>query len=229
MRLEGILENFGEGLATGAVKLVDPVGTSLSYFDKWSTGAGYSSERSPETFHNHVYKLAYNDPDRELHGSEEYFPRTLGAISGIGLGTWGILSLYSISPILGLAAPVITGLYGLTNTIGTYIHDTFKGEKTEEPKKASFEEGFYSGWNSTTHLYMNFAHDIEGGLTGRGLDNSKIESSIKDSYKPMRRNFKSLAGSLLGVITGAIVSVASLGLVPLYKSIRDTGNNITLK
>ncbi len=275
MELEKILGNFGKGLTAGVIKIADPVGTGLSYSDKWAIGAGYSSERSVETFHNHLYKLTHYNPEEELNGKEDYVPRIAGAVSGIGLGVLGLYGLYAINPALGFAIPVITGLYGMLNYIGDYIQGFTKGEKSknreaqvekttkinkkgeiitttsgEAPQykgytlkeilidertgkrtenfydRASFEEGFYYGWNQSTHFYMPLVHDGEGMMTGRGLNNSRIDSSIKDSSIKMRRNLTSLAGSSFGSIIGAIVSVASLGIVPLYKSIRDTRKNL---
>jgi hypothetical protein len=276
MGLEKILGNFGKGLAIGATKVVDPIGTNLSYLDKWETGAGYSNERALETFHNHVYKLAYDNPEKEINLKKDYIPRGIGTGLGLGLGALGLYSLYCITPILGLAAPIVTGIYGLVNTIKKYTQGIIKGEKTENPsikpeivkeiiinkkgkrtkklskkipywnsftlkeiitnkegkrtekfyERASFKNGFYYGWNKLTHLYVPLIHDVESYFTGRGLNNSKFESSIKHSSKPIRRNLKAILGSLAGSIVGAAVFAASFGIIPLYKSIRDTKINL---
>ena len=227
MALEDIFKNLGKGFATGITKTVDPFGSSISYLDKNFTGVGYSSNRAPDTFHNVVYKKVYDD-SKDLKAGKDYLPRGLGALGGLGVGTGIYAWLYLTSgPLFALAAPIVAGTYGLVQTIKKYAKDLSKGEEIKKGnfRKASFKEGFNYGWERWTHLYMDLAHDIEGGLSGRGYNNSKIKSSIKDSSKKARRNIKSVAGSFLGGIVGTVVSVLTLGIFPAYKSVRDTVKN----
>jgi len=148
--------------------------------------------------------------------------------------------------------PVVTGIYGLFKTAKKYAHDLFDGERMDSKgqafqttqnikinekgkeikyvtEKASFEEGFSYGWENGTHLYMPAVHDVEGFFTGRGLNDSRVESSIKDDSVKVRRNGHSVLGTMLGIVTGTATSILTLGILPLYKSIRDTSKNFKKK
>jgi len=225
--LEGILGNFGKGTVTGVVRALDPVGSVLSEVDRWATGAGYSSGRAPRTLHNLVYQGIYNDPEEKVELANGYVPRAIGNVVGFGTVGLGIYGLYSyFGPIAAFAVPVATGIYSLFKTVARYVHDFVRGEKVGEKQyeKASFYDGFRYGWHKSTHFVLPYIHQIEGNLTGRGFDNSVIESTIKGSSSSVRRNFESFAGQLFGSVVGSVASIASFFILPIYKSIRDVAN-----
>ena len=111
-----------------------------------------------------------------------------------------------------------------------YVSDFKKGEKINgKYEKASFYDGFKYGWESGTHLFIDDLHALETNYTGRSIGQSKLVSSMKESSKKARRNFSSVAGTFVGGITGGIVSILTLGLLPLYKSVRDTAKSLKKK
>ncbi|MBT4376598.1 hypothetical protein HOD29_04455 [archaeon] len=225
--LEKILGNVGKGFVTGLVKPLDPVGTAFSGGDKYNTGVGYSDKkRALKTIHNHAYQAVYNKPEEKLSFGKDYVPRIGGKVLGAGAGVAGLFGLYVVGgPLAALAIPVVTGIYSGINSIGKYVQDIFskKGEKIGDTyEKASFKDGFNFGWEKSSHLYMNGIYDLEGEFSGRGFANSRLETSIKKVADKPRRNFTSLLGNLVGNIVGVTASVLTLGILPLYKSIRDT-------
>lgn len=225
--LEEVVKNFGRGASTGVAKVVDPLGTVISYADKWYTGSGFSSPRAPETVHNWIYGKAYTNPEKNVDMATGYIPRGAGRLIGGGLAAIGTYALYKAGGFLAAAfVPAVTGIYSVVNTIKKYVHDFNLGEQAGKDtyEKGSFSDGFRFGWHKGTHLYMPLIHDFEGDLTGRGIDDSHVESSIKGSSTAARRNFSSIAGTFVGGLVGAAASIATLGILPLYKSIRDTVN-----
>lgn len=227
--LEIVVGNFEKGAVTGIAGVVDPFGRIISVSDKWLTGAGYSSPRAPKTLHNAVYREVYEKPDEPVDFATGSVPRGVGNLVGGGLAAVGFYALYKTGGWIAAATiPAITGIYSGVQAVKKYIHDFIHGEKAEENifEKGSFSDGFRFGWHAGTHFYMSALHDLEGNLTGRGLENSHVESSIKGSSTAARRNFSQMAGNVVGGFVGALASIASLGILPLYKSIRDTINTL---
>jgi hypothetical protein len=222
--LEKVAGNLGKGMCTGLTAVLDPVGACLSTLDYNLTGIGYSDERAPETINNKIYKAVYNKPEDKVVFGTGYVPRYVGNVLGGGLAALGIYGLYkSFGWIAAATIPFFTGIYSAFSSIKKYVSDFSKGEKINNNyEKANFYDGFKYGWHSGTHLFIDDFHAIETSLTGRGVNQSKLVSSMKDSSMAMRRNFSSVAGRVLGGITGGIASLLTLGILPLYKSIRDT-------
>ena len=227
--LEKIVKNFGKGSTTGLAKAVDPLGYILSSTDRWHTGAGYSSSRSPKTLHNKVYQSVYGEDlqGEQLDLAQEYVPRGVGNVAGIGVGALGLYGLYSyLGPVAALAIPVVTGVYDLAKFVARYVHDFTRGERVYEDtyEKSSFYEGLRLGWHKTTYFGLPLLHELEGEVSGRGFNESKIESYIKESSTATRRNFASIAGSIVGGALGAIASLGTLFILPVYKTIREVVN-----
>lgn len=229
--LEKIVDNFGRGLCTGSVKVLDPVGTVLSGLDYSLTGVGYSDDRSLETPHNFIYKSVYNKPEEKLSFGKDYVPRFFGNAVGAGITAAGLYGLYqSFGLVAAAAIPFVSGVYSAFNSVKKYISDFSKGEKINgKYEKASFYDGFKFGWNSGTHLFIDDLHALETNYSGRGINQSRLKSSMTESSKKVRRNFSSVAGTFVGGITGGVVSLLTLGILPLYKSIRDTYRTLKKK
>ena len=91
-------------------------------------------------------------------------------------------------------------------------------------------DGMRYGWHQSTYIPLfKTHHNLEADLTGRGLQDSHIESRITASSGAVRRNFASVAGGIVGAIGGGLATACSLGIVPLYKSIRDWYRTATNK
>lgn len=88
-------------------------------------------------------------------------------------------------------------------------------------RKATFSQGFKSGWAAYTQGPLAYLHQLENSLTGRGLRNSHINSAYRDAYQPMRRNLRASIGHVVGGVIGTLASIATLGILPIYKSVRD--------
>ena len=237
--LEDYVNEFGKGIATGFTKLADPVGWGLSYSDKSFRGAGYSNELAVDTIHNQVYKSMYKTPDENVDASS-YTLRTFGNLLGLGAGAFALSTL---------VIPALSGIYSLIKTGKKYSHDLFRGEKERDPtnpasviktfdrldaqgnrigtyetESATFDEGFNFGWEQYTNFFP-IVQDIESGLTGRGYNNSHFDSQIQETSKKARRNGKSVLGNLVGCVVGFTASILSLGILPVYKSIKDGERN----
>ncbi|HPD82013.1 MAG TPA: hypothetical protein PK357_02840 [Candidatus Pacearchaeota archaeon] len=222
--LEKIAGNLGKGMCTGLTRVLDPVGTFCSEIDYSLTGVGYSNDRALGTIHNEVYKTVYDKPEEKVDFGTGYVPRYFGNALGGGLAALGIYGLYkSFGWVAAATIPFFTGLYSTFNSIKKYVSDFKHGEKIDNNyEKASFYDGFNYGWHSGTHLFIDNFHVFETALTGRSVNQSRLVSSMKDSSINMKRNFSAVAGKVLGGVTGGFVSLLTLGILPLYKSIRDT-------
>ena len=229
--LERIVENFSKGICTGSIKVLDPVGNVFSNVDYSLTGVGYSDERALKTVHNTIYKGVYDKPEEKLSFGKDYVPRFFGNTIGTGVVVLGLCGLYESFGWIGAATiPFFTGVYSAFNSVKKYISDFKKGENIDgEYQKTSFYEGFKYGWHSGTHLFIDDLHYLETNYTGRSINKSRMFSSMKESSKNARRNFSSVAGTVVGGITGGIASLLTLGILPLYKSIRDTVKTIKEK
>jgi len=213
--LESIVGNFGKGLTTGVTQVVDPIGTLISKLDYTFTGIGYSDENASPTFHNDVYRTVYN-PEEKISFNRGYLPRALGKLTGAGLVGAGA---YALVASIGVAAPwllVPSAIYYVIRRLSKPIN--------KNREKASFCDGFKYGWQSGSN-FLDLGHELESGLTGRGKENSRIYSSIRESAKPMRRNFSSIAGSFVGKLTGLFASRLTLYILPTYKCVRDLVKN----
>ena len=83
-------------------------------------------------------------------------------------------------------------------------------------------DGLKFGWHRSTYIpAFGLHHDLEADLTGRGLADSHIESRITASAGGVRRNFASFAGGVVGSMLGGLATLCTLGVLPLYKSVRD--------
>ncbi|MFH1503120.1 MAG: hypothetical protein ABIE36_00480 [Candidatus Diapherotrites archaeon] len=226
--LEKFVGNFGKGTLVGLTRIADPIGTSLSGTDYLITGVGYSDERALDTIHNKVCRTVYNKPEEKISFGTGYVPRAIGNIAGGSLAAVGLFGLYkSFGWVAAATIPFLTGVYDAFNSIKKYISDFGKGEQINgEYKKGSFYDGFRYGWHSGTHLFIDDLHELETSFTGRSVNQSRLDSSMRESSKNMRRNFSSVAGRVLGGLTGGVVSLLTLGILPLYKSVRDTVRTI---
>lgn len=215
--------NLGRGFLVGAANAIDPVGNLISGVDYQMTGVGPSDPRALRTIHNAVAGAVYN-PEEEVKIASGYIPRAVGTVAGVGAVGFGLYSLYSAFGFAAAAAiPFVAGIYSSYVSLRDYIRDFRKGEKIGgKQEKAKFYDGFKLGWHFNTHLYMNLLHGIESGYTGRSMYRSRLASSIKESSKYTRRNFASVAGNIVGSLAGGIVSVITLGIFPLYQSVRDS-------
>jgi len=219
-KLEDILTNTGKGLQVGLFQAADPVGTVLSGADFWISGAGPSSKRALPTISNYAYQLAYNDQEEKLP-ARVYISRAIGQTAAIGAAGYGLYSLALTNPLAALAVPAFFGAYALAGTAIKYISNFIKGEKVNDRRqKASFKDGFKFGYHQTTNL-LQWPHAIESYLTGRGLDDSHIHDRTMQSASRMRRNFKSTLGLFTGALIGEVANIASLFILPIYKTVRD--------
>jgi hypothetical protein len=217
--LESIVGNFGKGLATGVTSVVDPIGTLISKIDYTFTGTGYSNEDASPTLHNDVYRAAYN-PEEKVSFSRGYLPRALGKLTGVGLVGLGA---YTLIASAGIAAPWV-----LVPGAIYYVIRRLTKPINKNREKASFYDGFKYGWHSGSN-FLDFGHELESGLTGRGKSNSRIYSSVRESAKPMRRNFSSIVGSFVGKLTGLVASRFTFYILPTYKCVRDLVKNHKLQ
>jgi len=229
--LEKIVSNFEKGIYTGVIKVFDPVGNVLSGVDYSLTGVGFSDPRALKTVHNEIYKAAYDKPEEKVSFGKGYIPRFLGNAVGAGAAGLGLYGLYqSFGWLAAATIPLITGVYSGYQTVKKYISDFKNGEKIGDSyQKAKFYDGFKFGWESGTHLFIDDLHGLETNYTGRSIYQSRLDSSMRDSSKYARRNFSSVAGTVVGGLTGGIVSLLTLGILPLYKSIRDTAKTVKNK
>jgi len=239
-KLENIVLNTGKGFITGAVNLLDPIGSIASDVDYWVSGVGPCDKRSLPTFFNDVYKKLYKKPNEKVDFASGYVPRFLGYLAG-GIGAAiGLGELYLAGGLFAaLAIPAGLGIYSGIGAVGKYIKDMVKGESVGEipgekagegPReiyeKSTFYNGFKLGYHETSHLDLfRSLFVLEKDMSGRNLGNSHIYSSMNESAVKMRRNFSSVAGFVAGSLVGAAVSIYTLGIVPIYKSIRDTVRN----
>jgi len=221
MSLEGIV-NLGKGFVRGITGALDPVGEAITVADWQITGAGSSNrERAVPTFTNRVYQQLY-DPKEEVKFWSGYVPRAVGTVAG-GVGTAvGIAGLYLAVGPVALAGAALLGTYSVLGSLGRYAVDFVRGEKIgNRREKSSFRDGFIYGYHRMSHLVLApILHGVESDLTGRGIDDSNVRSSIRDSSAGMRRNFSGILGSAFGGLWGVVVSIGTLGLLPLYKDIR---------
>lgn len=228
VNLENIVTNTGRGFLTGAVTIFDPVGSIASSLDYWISGVGPCDERSLPTAFNRLYQKVYKKPDEKVDFSSGYIPRFLGYLAG-GIGaSIAIGELYLAGGLVAvLAIPVGLGIYSGIGAIGSYIEDIFRGEKIRGIyEKAGIADGFKLGYHETTHLYLfRSLFNLEKNLSGRNLGNSHIYSSMNKSAVKMRRNFGAVSGFVAGSLAGAAISFYTFGIVPIYKSIRDTFKN----
>jgi len=226
--LENIVSNTGKGFLTGAITVLDPIGTIASDLDYWISGVGPCDKRSLPTIFNGLYQRAYKKPDEKVDFSSGYVPRFLGYLAG-GIGAFiGLGELYLAGGLVAaLAIPVGLGIYSGFGVIETYIDNMIYGEKVEEKfEKSTFYNGFKLGYHETTHLDLfRSLFILEKDLSGRNLGNSHVYSSMNKSAEKMRRNFSAITGFIAGSLVGAAISIYTLGIVPIYKSIRDTVKN----
>jgi|GEM_PF-5482857 len=232
----GVLEQLVRGAGVGAVNVADPIGAVINHTDRWISGAGPSDrERAISTVSAAAYQQFFLESEEALSFWSAYVPRFGGKLIG-GFGAAAGLYGAGVATAALTGAPVwvgataipgMLGIYGAARALGRYVHDYVKGERIGGSlQKSSFWQGIKYGYHQATHLpAMLRFHDLESGLTGRGFDTSHTETSIAGSGYSVRRNFRTLLGSLVGATWGALVSVATLGIVPLYKSIRDWGRS----
>jgi hypothetical protein len=227
-KLEDIVANTAKGLQVGLFQVADLVGTLISETDFWISGAGPSSKRALPTISNYAYQLAYNDQDEKLP-ARVYISRAIGQTASIGSVGYGLYSLALTNPLVALAVPAFFGAYSLAGTAIKYISNFIKGENVNgKRQKSSFYDGFKFGYHQSTN-FLQWPHAIESFLTGRGLDNSHIQSTTMQSANRMRRNFKSTLGLFIGAIVGEIANIASFLIIPTYKTIRDLRRTINGK
>lgn len=219
--LDKILENTGKGLASGLIKIMDPIGELISNLDRNTSGVGYSDENALLTAHNLTYKSIYS-PNEKVDFFSGYMPRFIGEVAGIYTGAYTLAAAACVvNPLLVLAVPLGFGALGMVGGGIKYLREMIYGEKGQKKSKATFKEGFKFGYENSTS-FLNFFHELEANLTGRGFRSSHIKGPINSSSKEIRRNFSSMLGNILGKITGTTISYLSLGIVPIYKGIRDT-------
>lgn len=228
--LEKILKNTGKGFITGTAAIVDPVGAIISNIDYNLNGVGPADpERNSQTLYNHFYETVYSDPNDSPDFSTGYLPRAsgnfLGGVSVLGLG----YALWTcINPVAALALPISAGIYSLVRS-GSKLFKTCKqGEKiNNQYQKGSFLDGFRFGWHTNTSFLANILQPMEANFTGRGYDSSRIRgSTATHAANGARRNISSMIGSLFGKVTGQVANVLTLGLFPLYKTIREGINSV---
>lgn len=209
----GALENIVRGAGIGFALALDPIGSTLSSADYSLTGIGPSDKKNAlPTASNLAYSGIYSNPEKKLADKGEYALRLLGS----GIGAIGGLAMYVAAPVT-LLAPKILGIYSGIATGVKYIQNFTKGENG---KKASFGEGFKLGYEQYSS-FLGIGHDVESYLSGRGQRNSHIKSPIQESAKKTKRNFASVGGNICGKITGLLLSGITLGIVPIYKTLRD--------
>ncbi|MBR9703873.1 hypothetical protein GOV12_00540 [Candidatus Pacearchaeota archaeon] len=226
MGLVDILKNTGRGAVTGLADIIDPVGEFLSDVDYVISGVGPSEkDRAIPTFNNLIYQEVYKKPDEDVKIGSGYIPRGLGYIAGTGAGGFGLYSLYAAFGLsTALALPAALGLYSMGSFLFKYLGELTDGERVGEDKyeKAKISDGFKNGYEQFTHLsLMSLLHSTESDLTGRGLNNSHLKSSMVPAAKPMRRNIGAVLGYLGGNVVGLGASVLTLGILPIYKTCRD--------
>lgn len=230
-KLEGMVSNFIAGTVTGVVSVADPLGNIVSNADYWITGIGPADEeRALPIFYNHSYQKFYENPKDDVSFINGYAPRAFGNVAGGIAGIAGYAGLYYIGGMTAaLAIPGFFVLYCAFGTIPKYFKDLILGEEINNKyERAEFETGFSLGYHETTHLgIMQALHSLETKLTGRNLGDSHFYSSMVESGGKMRRNIGAVVGYGCGVITGIAVDVVSLGIVPLYKTVRDIIKNFT--
>jgi hypothetical protein len=231
MSLENIIKNTGKGTLTGFSNIVDPFGYLVSDIDYWISGAGHSQRnKALPTFNNFMYQLAYKSPNEKNNFSDGYVPRFAGNIVGAFTGYMSLYTAYFFyGATAAIAAPVILGLYGVGGSIIRYGCEIIDGEKIGKDKfeEASIYQGFKLGYHETTHFpLMHILHNFEGDISGRSLGKNRIKSSIKNSAGNMRRNFRALLGYTGGLVIGSSISILTLGILPLYKTVRDIVYNL---
>lgn len=221
--LENIVSNTARGLGIGMVHVADPLGAAINYIDGRISGAGYSSERSLPTTLSHIGRHLYSKPDENLSFTTGYAPRIAGQLGGAALAATALYQLYLTVPLAAAAIPVALGIYSILGSAGRYLINLAKGEKIEgKHEKGSFFDGFKFGYHTATYIPpIGLIHTVEESLTGRGMERSHLETGLKKNGKKMRRNFSSLAGATTGAILGIGLSAVTLGLLPLYKTVRD--------
>ena len=229
--LETIASNFGKGFLSGAITIADPLGAIISDADYYITGVGpCDKERSLPTAYNKAYQRIYKKTNDKIGFSHGYVPRFLGSVTGGLVSATCLAGLYYTGGLLfALAIPVATGIYSGIGSFIKYADNMLRGEKIKDKQeKAGFFTGLSLGYHEYTHLSLfRRTHLLESGLSGRNLGESHLYSSIRESAKTMRRNFGAVAGYFTGAIIGGAISLLTLGLVPIYKSLRDTYYNVT--
>tara|TARA_Y100000310_G_C20431425_1_gene691646 strand:- start:46 stop:627 length:582 start_codon:yes stop_codon:yes gene_type:complete len=165
----------------------------------------------------------YENPDEEVDFLEGYAPRFGGFVAGAGLSSLALAGVNSaFGPLAAISIPATLGIYSAGAGIYRYVRDFIKGEEIEgQEQKGSFGDGFRFGYHQESAFPMAIVHELETSLTGRGMDQSHLDSCIRGSANAARRNFKSTMGNLTGIVAGLGLSVLTLGIVPIYKTIRD--------
>ena len=224
--LEKILKNTGKGLVTGGATIIDPVGALIADADYHLNGIGPAdSQRNSNTLYNNIYEKIYSDFNESQELSSGYLPRGVGNILGkVGLVGLGYALWTCVNPFAALALPIATGVYSLFKAGSK---NSVKGEKINNTyQKGSFFNGFRFGWHTRTSFLAETLQPIEATLTGRGYDSSKIRGSMAThAANGARRNLRSMLGSFLGKITGDVANIVTLGILPVYKTIRDSVNS----
>ena len=225
-KLEDILTNTGKGLQVGFFQAADPLGTALAWSDLWISGAGPSSERALPSLSNYASQLFYKNTKEELP-ARAYISRSIGQTAATGAIGYGLYTLALTNPITALAVPAFFGAYAVGGALVKYVSNFIKGEKIDgKRQKSSFKDGFKFGYHQSTN-FLQWPHTIESYLTGRGLDESHIQDTTMQSANRVRRNFTSILGNFAGAIVGGIANLASLFILPVYKSMRDLRKTIT--
>jgi hypothetical protein len=238
------LDQILRGMAAGSIRTIDPISTSIHWFDRWTSGAGLSDkDRAIPTAVSAVYQAVYPNPNRSLSASD-YTSRAIG--HGIGVvGTAAALAATYcfVSPIVAVAAPVALGIYGIARTVGRYIHNSIYGEKIGRTyQKSSFMDGYrwgyhqgttYNFWGSLFGKVGNAilnpiitGHNMEAVLTGRNVDQSRINSRLTSTAGGMRRNFRAILGSTIGSIVGGLANVFTLGTYAIGKNAYHLGRTL---
>ncbi|MCW8966269.1 MAG: hypothetical protein OQK82_06255 [Candidatus Pacearchaeota archaeon] len=208
------LDNIIKGSAGTLTKFGDPVGTLINYLDNLTSGIGYCDQNSLPTVHSYLQKKTHQNPSERLE-VKDYNQRYIGSTIAIAAGIGTYIGACLIAPPL-LLIPAATGLHSTIASGKKYIHDMIKGENGQ---KATFMNGFKLGYEQTTSS-LNILNDMECYITGRGLRDSHSENPISRAAQKTKRNFSCVAGNLIGRGTGTLISILSLGLVPLYKNLK---------
>lgn len=231
----GIARNLLNGAGRGAALVLDPVGASINTIDYLVHGVAPGSDRRLRNLHSAIHHALTTPEELSLGG---YVARGVGYVGGVAVaGAVGFAALTS-APLAALGLPVGAGVVAIGR--GLYQGGTqfFRGEDGAKTR-------FWQAFKNRYHRVMNFdlveyGHTIDSLLSGRDIDQSAIESTVKEQG-PVRRNAANYFGQAAGLVAGlgtyaglfvvgttiagplgGLLAAAAIPIRNLYRGVRNT-------
>lgn len=231
----GIARNLLNGAGRGAALVADPVGGAINGLDYLVHGVAPGSDRRLRNLHSMVHHKLSDETELGLGG---YLARGAGYIGGVAAaGAVGLATLVS-APLVAIGIPAGTGLVAIGRGLYQTGKELVMGEQGE---KTRLWDAFKNRYQRVMNFdVVEYGHAADGWLAGRDIDNSLLESTVKEQGLVRRNaaNYVGQAGGLIaGVATyaglfaagafvagpvGGVVAAAAVPARNIYRGIRNT-------